>query len=112
MLRSTLIAVVLATLAVSSAGQEKIKLKSGKVVSGRATAYDSQKEVLSFRTDDGQEVKSVESLNRRIPVWKTWIAVTTPATRTAIPRMSVVVGHRPCTARPNTVPKTVSETIN
>lgn len=56
MLRSTLIAVVLATLAVSSAGQEKIKLKSGKVVSGQATKYDPVKQVLSFRTDDGKDM--------------------------------------------------------
>jgi hypothetical protein len=57
MLRSTLILVSLAALAAPSAGQEKIKLKSGKTVSGRATAYDSEKEVLSFRTEDGQEIK-------------------------------------------------------
>jgi tetratricopeptide (TPR) repeat protein len=56
MLRSTLMLVLLAALAAPSAGQEKIKLKSGNVVSGRATKYDSVKQVLSFRTEDGKDV--------------------------------------------------------
>ncbi len=56
MLRSTLIVVLLATLAGSAAGQEKIKLKGGKVVTGQATKYDPEKQVLSFRTDDGKDM--------------------------------------------------------
>jgi len=48
---------LLATLAAPSAAQEKIKLKSGAVVSGRATHYDPEKEVLSFRTEDGKDMK-------------------------------------------------------
>ena len=44
-----------AALALPAAAQEKIKLKGGKVVSGRATAYDDDKKILSFKTDDGQE---------------------------------------------------------
>jgi len=52
-----LVLAFLAALAAPSAGQEKIKLESGKVVSGRATAYDAEKEVLSFRTDEGQDMK-------------------------------------------------------
>lgn len=55
-LRLALVLAFLAALAAPSAGQEKIKLKSGKTVSGRATAYDAEKEVLSFRTDDGQDM--------------------------------------------------------
>jgi len=61
-----LILAFLAALAAPSAGQEKIKLKSGKVVSGRATAYDSEKEVLSFRTDDGQDMNyAMDQLDSR-----------------------------------------------
>ena len=56
-LRSTLIVALLAALAVPSAAQEKIKLKTGKVVSGRATAYDADKQILSFHTEDGQDVQ-------------------------------------------------------
>ncbi len=47
----------LSILAAPSAASERIKLKTGKVVSGRATAYDADKEVLSFRTDDGQDMR-------------------------------------------------------
>jgi hypothetical protein len=54
--RSALAFAVLAALAVPSAAQEKIKLKSGKVVSGRATKYDDEKQVLSFHTEAGQDV--------------------------------------------------------
>lgn len=57
MYRATLFVALLAALAAPSAAQEKIKLKTGKVVSGRATAYDSKTEVLSFRTDDGKDMK-------------------------------------------------------
>jgi len=46
---------LLAALALPAFAQEKIKLKSGKVVSGRATAYDDDKKILSFRTEDGQD---------------------------------------------------------
>ena len=56
MLRSTLILLFLAALSAPSAAGEKIKLKSGKVVSGLATKYDAEKQVLSFRTDEGQDV--------------------------------------------------------
>jgi hypothetical protein len=53
--RNPLALVLLAALALPAAAQEKIKLKSGKVLSGRATAYDDDRQILSFRTDDGQE---------------------------------------------------------
>jgi tetratricopeptide (TPR) repeat protein len=46
----------LATFAPGASASERIKLKSGAVVSGRATAYDATKEVLSFRTDAGEDV--------------------------------------------------------
>jgi hypothetical protein len=66
MSRSILMLAFLAALAAPSAGQEKIKLKSGKTVSGRATAYDSEKEVLSFRTEDGQEMEyAMDQLDSR-----------------------------------------------
>jgi hypothetical protein len=55
-LRPALLLAFLAVLAAPTAAQEKIKLKSGKVVSGRATKYDDDKKVLSFRTDAGQDV--------------------------------------------------------
>ena len=54
MLRSALF---LAFLAAPLAAQKTIKLKSGAVVKGRATAYDSKDEVLSFHTEDGKDVK-------------------------------------------------------
>ena len=44
-------------LAAPLAAQETIKLKGGQSVTGRATAYDSQKKVLSFRTSDGKDVQ-------------------------------------------------------
>lgn len=66
LLRSALILASLAVLAAPSAGSEQIKLKSGKVVSGRATAYDPEKQVLSFRTDDGQDMKyTMDQLDTR-----------------------------------------------
>src|SRR5262245_16412406 len=55
--RIALILASFALLAAPSAAQEKIKLKSGKVVSGRATAYDGQKQILSFHTEDGQDAQ-------------------------------------------------------
>ncbi len=57
LLRTPLILAIMAALAASSAAQENIKLKSGTVVNGRATAYDPKNEVLSFRTADGQDKK-------------------------------------------------------
>ncbi len=66
MLRPTLILVALAALVASSAAQEKIKLKSGKVVSGTATKYDPDKQVLSFRTVEGQDVNyTMDQLDSR-----------------------------------------------
>jgi YD repeat-containing protein len=56
MVRSTLMLALLAVLAAPSTAQEKIKLKGGKVVSGMATKYDAEKQVLSFRTDAGQDM--------------------------------------------------------
>ena len=56
MLRSALILACVAALAVPSAASETLKLKSGQIVSGRATRYDSERQVLSFRLDDGREV--------------------------------------------------------
>lgn len=43
-------------LAAPLTAQETIKLKNGERVTGRATAYDSEKHVLSFRKSDGKEV--------------------------------------------------------
>lgn len=57
LLRTQLTFALLAVLAVPSAAQEKIKLKNGSIVAGRATAYDAKNEVLSFRTEDGQDKK-------------------------------------------------------
>jgi hypothetical protein len=53
----TLIATTLAltTFALVPLASERIKLKNGTVVSGRATAYDATNEVLSFRTDAGED---------------------------------------------------------
>jgi hypothetical protein len=66
MLRSTLILALVAALAVPSLASEQIKLKGGKVVSGRATAYDPDRKVLSFRLDDGQEMQySMDDLDSR-----------------------------------------------
>jgi len=50
--RLALLLVLVAPLAAS----EQIKLKSGKVVKGRATSYDAEKKVLHFRTDDGKDM--------------------------------------------------------
>jgi hypothetical protein len=65
-LRIPLTLALMAALAVPSAAQETIKLKNGKVVSGRATKYDDEKKVLSFRTDAGQNVDySMDDLDAR-----------------------------------------------
>ncbi len=48
------------------AATEHVKLKDGTVLKGRATAYDSQKKVLSFRSDDGQERQyTLDQLDQR-----------------------------------------------
>src|SRR5262245_6479821 len=54
--RSALVLASIVALGVPFAAQEKIKLKSGQVISGRATKYDSTKEVLYFHTEDGKDV--------------------------------------------------------
>jgi len=57
---------LLAALAAPLAASETIKLKSGAVVKGRATAYDSEKEVLSYHTDDGKDVRyTMDQLDSR-----------------------------------------------
>jgi hypothetical protein len=53
--RIPLVIVLLAAFALPAAAQEKIRLKNGTVLSGRATAYDDDHQILSFRTEDGQE---------------------------------------------------------
>ncbi|MFN0241766.1 MAG: hypothetical protein ACKVWV_02655 [Planctomycetota bacterium] len=45
---------LLVGLAAPLQAAEHIKLKNGTVLSGRATAYDSQKKSLTFRTDSGE----------------------------------------------------------
>ena len=57
---------ILPLLAASAVASEQIKLKTGKVVSGRATAYDPDKQVLSFRLDDGEEKQyTMDQLDQR-----------------------------------------------
>lgn len=56
-MRSHLISILCLCLATPLVAQETIKLKNGERVTGRATAYDAQKQVLSFRTSDGKEVQ-------------------------------------------------------
>ncbi len=47
-------------------GSGHIKLKDGTILHGRATAYDDQKKVLSFRTDDGKnETFTLDQLDQR-----------------------------------------------
>jgi hypothetical protein len=48
---------LLVVLAASSSAQETIKLKGGQSITGRATAYDAVKKVLSFRSSDGKEAQ-------------------------------------------------------
>ncbi len=50
-------ALILALFATASSDSEQIKLAGGKIVKGRATAYDASKQVLSFHTDDGQDMQ-------------------------------------------------------
>jgi len=54
-MRSHFILTLCALIAAPLAAQETIKLKTGQRVTGRATAYDSEKQVLSFRTSDGKD---------------------------------------------------------
>ncbi|TAH38178.1 MAG: hypothetical protein EYC70_06030 [Planctomycetota bacterium] len=57
---------LLGAQAAPSAGSEHIKLKDGTVVQGRATAYDAQKKVLSFRTADGKDMAyTLDQLDQR-----------------------------------------------
>ncbi len=61
----TLPALFLALVAPALAS-EHIKLKNGTVLKGRATAYDSQQKVLSFRTEDGKDVTyTLDQLDQR-----------------------------------------------
>ncbi len=54
------------TLAAPAAAAEHIKLSNGSVLKGRATAYDSQKKVLSFRTEDGKDLTfGMDQLDQR-----------------------------------------------
>jgi hypothetical protein len=58
--------VLFLALAAPALASEHIKLKSGKILRGRATAYDAQTKVLSFRTDDGQEAQyPLDQLDQR-----------------------------------------------
>ena len=50
-----LAAVLLLTAVPVAAEDEYIKLRNGAVLKGRATAYDSERKVLSFRSTDGKE---------------------------------------------------------
>jgi len=56
-LRSTLAALALVLLTVPTVASESIKLKNGKVVRGSATAYDGEKQILSFQIDGGELMK-------------------------------------------------------
>lgn len=51
--RSTL-ALALVLLAAPAVASESIKLKTGKVVRGSATAYDGEKQILSFQVEGGE----------------------------------------------------------
>jgi len=53
-LHSTLAALALVLLAAPTVASESIKLKSGKVVRGSATAYDGEKQILHFQIEGGQ----------------------------------------------------------
>lgn len=53
-------------LASAASAQEQVKRKDGTVLKGRATAYDSAQHVLSFQTDDGQDLKlTLDELDKR-----------------------------------------------
>jgi tetratricopeptide (TPR) repeat protein len=56
-MRAHLIFTLSLLLAAPLTAQETIKLKNGERVTGRATAYDSDKQVLSFRKADGKDVQ-------------------------------------------------------
>ena len=59
-------ALLLIGLAAPLQASEHIKLKNGKVLAGRATAYDSGRKVLSFRTEDGKQMElSLDELDQR-----------------------------------------------
>lgn len=59
-------ALLLLGLAIPLQASEHIKLKNGKVLAGRATAYDSERKVLSFRTEDGQQMDlALDELDQR-----------------------------------------------
>jgi hypothetical protein len=53
-LHSTLAALSLVLLAAPTVASESIKLKTGKVVRGTATAYDGEKQILHFQIDGGE----------------------------------------------------------
>jgi tetratricopeptide (TPR) repeat protein len=58
--------VFLLALAASPQASDSLKLKSGSVVKGRATAYDSQEGKLSFRTEDGKDMTfTLDQLDQR-----------------------------------------------
>ena len=52
--RSVLAAIALLLLAAPTVASESIKLKSGKVVRGTATAYDGEKQILHFKLESGE----------------------------------------------------------
>jgi hypothetical protein len=57
---------VLLMLAAPLAASEHVKLKNGTVLNGRATAYDSAKKLLSFKSDDGQTKQyTLDQLDQR-----------------------------------------------
>lgn len=57
---------LLLALAAPAAAADHITLKDGTVLHGRATAYDSQKKQLSFRTDAGTDVVyPIDQLDQR-----------------------------------------------
>ncbi len=67
-IHATLLARLALLLALATPGfaSESIKLKNGRVLNGRATAYDADKKVLSFRTDDGQDqTYTLDQLDQR-----------------------------------------------
>jgi hypothetical protein len=52
--------------ATSAFAADSLKLKNGTVVKGRATAYDSGRKVLSFRTEDGKDTSyTLDQLDQR-----------------------------------------------
>lgn len=64
-LHSTL-ALALTLLAAPAVASESIKLKTGKVVRGSATAYDGEKQILTFQIDGGERMTySLDQLDGR-----------------------------------------------